>query len=237
VFGIVGVVTLVLRPDSAFSDWPELLQLALVALVVGAIIAVLAASPIGRRSGAHLNPAVTLAFRLTGHVHPHDLGGYWLSQLAGGILGAGLARLVLGAEAGSIDYGVLAPVVSPLAAVALEALMTAVLVLTLFAFLSSAVLARWTPLAAGAGVALLLVLFARATGVGINPARSFGPNVVAGDYHYWWLYVFAPVAGTLLAVIVWKLIPRVVLTAKLYHDPRYPSVLRTHLPALPPKNR
>jgi aquaporin Z len=237
VFGIVGIVTLILRPGSAFSGWPELVRFAIVGLAAGAIIAVIAASPIGRRSGAHLNPAVTLAFRLTGHVHPHDLGGYWAAQLAGGIAGAGLARLLLGADAGLIDYGVLAPAVSPLAAVALEALMTFLLVLTLFAFLSSSALARWTPVAAGAAVALLILLFARATGVGINPARSFGPNVVAVDYQYWWLYVFAPVVGALLAVAVWKLIPRIVLTAKLFHDPGYPSNMKTHLPAKPPKNR
>jgi aquaporin Z len=237
IFGLVGVVTLVRRPGSAFSGWSEFPQLLLVGVLVGAILAVVASSPIGRRSGAHLNPAVTLAFRLTGHVHPHDLGGYWVSQLAGAIAGAGVARLVLGADAGSIHYGVLAPVVSPLAAVVLEAVMTAVLVLTLFAFLSSARLARRAPLAAGAVVALIIALGAPATGVGINPARSLGPNVIAGEYRYWWLYVIAPIIGTLFAVAVWKLVPRIVLTAKLYHDPRYPSVMRTHLPALPPKKR
>jgi aquaporin Z len=157
--------------------------------------------------------------------------------LAGAIAGAGLARLVLGTDAGSIHYGVLAPIVSPLAAVVLEAVMTAVLVLTLFAFLSSARLARRAPLAAGAVVALIIALGAPATGVGINPARSLGPNVIAGEYRYWWLYVIAPIIGTLFAVAVWKLVPRIVLTAKLYHDPRYPSVMRTHLPALPPKKR
>jgi aquaporin Z len=235
VFGLVAVVTLVLRPGSAFSGWSEFPKLLLVGVFVGALLAVVATSPIGRRSGAHLNPAVTLAFRLTGHVHPHDLAGYWLSQLAGAIAGAGLARLVLGGDAGSVHYGVLAPTVAPLVAVALEALMTFLLVLTLFAFVSSARLARRAPLAAGAVVALVIALGAPSTGVGINPARSLGPNIIANRYGYWWLYVIAPIIGTLVAVAVWKLIPRVVLTAKLYHDPRYPSVMRTHLPALPPK--
>src|SRR5437899_1621229 len=70
IFGLVGVVTLVRRPGSAFSGWSEFPQLLLVGVLVGALLAVVASSPIGRRSGAHLNPAVTLAFRLTGHVHP-----------------------------------------------------------------------------------------------------------------------------------------------------------------------
>src|SRR5207247_1016003 len=100
---------------------------------------------------------------------------------------------------------------------------------------SSTSTARWTPLAVGVVVALAIRLGGRATGTGINPARSLGTNIVAGDFGFWWLYVVAPTAGAMLVALVWKLGPRVVLTAKLFHDPWYPSVLPTHLPALPPR--
>jgi aquaporin Z len=60
----------------------------------------------GRRSGAHLNPALTLAFWITGHVHPHDVAGYWVAQFVGALAGAGLVRLMWGEVARSVGFGV-----------------------------------------------------------------------------------------------------------------------------------
>lgn len=68
----------------------------------GALVTV---SPLGRRSGAHLNPAVTLAFWLQGHVHRHDLAGYLVSQCAGAVAGAAALRLVWSGRAASVHYG------------------------------------------------------------------------------------------------------------------------------------
>lgn len=68
------------------------------------------------------------------------------------------------------------------------------------------------------------------TGTSLNPARSLGPAVVDGDLSQVWIYLAGPLVGSLLATAVWKLVPRVTLTAKLFHDPRYPSVMRSLLP-------
>jgi aquaporin Z len=233
VFGVLSVATLMFRKGSAVDDWSQSTRLLLLGAIIAVIIILIATSPIGRRSGAHINPAVTFGFWITGHVHQHDLGGYWVAQLTGGLLGAGLLRLVLGSDAASVGYGVLRPDVSTPAAAGIEAGMTAALVLTMFAFLSSASLARWTPVAAGAVVALAIWKGAPATGTGINPARALGPNVLAGEFPFLEVYVVGPLAGACFAAVMWKLVPRVVLTAKLYHDETYPCAFRTHLPAPP----
>ena len=198
----------------------------------GALVTV---SPLGRRSGAHLNPAVTAAFWLERHLHRHDLAGYLAGQVAGALAGAGLLRVVWGARAASVDYGrtLPGPGVGPAEAVVIEAAMTAALVLVIFSFVSSPRTARWTPWAALVLVAVEVWRGAPYTGTSLNPARSLGPAVVAGVAGQLWIYFAGPLAGAVLAVGTWKAVPRVTLTAKLFHDPRYPSVFRSVLPVRP----
>ena len=232
VFAAMSCVVLVFGTDSPFEDLSMSLRLLLLGLMFTVIIVAIAVSPIGRLSGAHINPAVTLAFKITGHVHNHDLIGYWVAQFAGGIFGAFLVKL-WGDSAKSVEYGVIHPTSSTAGAIAIEALMVGAIVLTMFAFLSSAKTARWTPVAAGLVVALATWKGAPYTGTGLNPARTLGPEVVAADFGSWWVYFMGTALGAALVAAAWKLGPRVVLTAKLFHDPAYRSVLRSHLPVRP----
>jgi aquaporin Z len=189
-------------------------------------------SPLGRRSGAHLNPAVTLAFWLRHHVHPHDLAGYLVSQVAGAIIGAALARQLWGSTAQSVSLGLTQPGrgLSAGEAAALEALMTAVMVGTILAMVSSKKTARWTPLVLVPVIAALVWQGAPFTGTSLNPARSLAPALVLPDLHDLWVYLVGPPLGALLAVGVFELVPSVeTLTAKLFHDPRYRSTLSTRL--------
>lgn len=205
-------------------------------LVTGLLFAgcgsLVAISPPGRRSGAHLNPAVTLAFWCERHLHPHDLAGYITGQSIGAILGAALLRLAWEGRAASVRYGLTSPGhgLTALEAAGVEAAMTAILVLTIFLFVSSTRTVRWTPLAVWIVVAVLVWQGAPYTGTSLNPARSLGPALVAGDWHDYWVYLLGPLAGSVLAVAGWRLIPRITLTAKLFHDPHYPSTLASHLP-------
>ncbi|MDX6235396.1 MAG: aquaporin [Kribbellaceae bacterium] len=233
VFGALSSVAIVFHPGSAFQDWiPSLtVRLLLLGLVFGVIIVAIATSPIGRLSGAHLNPVVTLAFWITGHVHPHDLFGYWTAQLAGGVLGTLALRVVWADTAAGVDYGAITPEVGAAAAVAIEALMVGLLIGTMFLFLSARAWVRWTPVAAGAVVTFDTWLGSELTNTGLNPARTLGPSIVSGQWQEWWVYFLGPAGGAALVAVLWLMVPRVILTAKLFHDPNYRSVLRTHLPA------
>jgi len=207
-------------------------------LVTGVLFAttgsLVAVSPLGRRSGAHLNPAVTVAFATQGHVHRGDVVGYAAFQTAGAVLGAALVRLAWGGA--GLAIGVTSPGrgLSPPAVLAVEALMTGVYVLVLFAFLSSSRTARWTPVANVVAVAVLVWQGAPYTGTSLNPARTFGPDLVLWVWPAFWVYVAGPLAGALLAAVAWAPVPRHTLTAKLFHDRRYRTVLASLLPARPP---
>ena len=235
VFAALSTVTVMFHPGSVFEAWipSKSARLLLLGVLFAAFIISIAASPLGRLSGAHLNPAVSLAFWITGHVHPHDLFGYWAAQLLGGVLGASALRLVWGEAAATVDYGAISPAVSPGVAVLIEGLMVGLIVCAMFAFLSTSSLVRWTPVAAGTMVALNTWLGAPLTSTGLNPARTLGPNLVSGQWLDWWVYVAGPVTGAVLVAVLWRGVPRTILTAKLFHDSSYRSVLRTHLPAQP----
>lgn len=196
----------------------------------GSLVAV---SPLGRRSGAHLNPAVTFAFWLRRHVHSHDLAGYVVSQFLGALAGAEIVRLAWGPVASSVHMAVTRPGggLTPLQAAGVEALMTAVLVLSILLMVSSPRRARWTPLVLWLVIAVLVWQGAPWTGTSLNPARSLAPAVIVSSYADLWVYFVGPLAGAAAAVGLYALVPDVeTLTAKLYHDPTYPSTMRSLLP-------
>ncbi len=196
----------------------------------GSLVAV---SPLGRRSGAHLNPCVTLAFWRRGHVHLHDLVGYTVAQTAGALTGAVLVDWLWGGQARSVDLGLTQPGhgLSGVTATGIEALMTAVMVLVILVMVSHVRTAPLTPLAVWIVVAVLVWQGAPWTGTSLNPPRSLAPALVVSDYRDLWAYFVGPVAGSLVAVQVFNLIPGLeTLTAKLFHDRRYASTMGSILP-------
>jgi aquaporin Z len=235
---ILGGLSVVCLVFGRGSPVPELLpsqsaRLLLTGLLFSGCNSLLAVSPFGRLSGAHLNPAVTLAFRALGRVSRHDVVGYVLAQLVGAVAGAAALQLLWGPVADSIDGGVTVPTVSLPAAFALEAAMTALLVAVILFFVSNARLARWTPLAIWPLIALLVWGGAPYTGTSLNPVRSAGPAFVFANLDSLWLYLVAPTAGALAVALAWRrrhpaAQPK---TAKLFHDSRYACSLATELPA------
>jgi aquaporin Z len=205
------------------------LRLLLTGLLFAGTGSLVAVSPLGRLSGAHLNPCVTLAFWSSGHVSRSDLLGYLASQLLGGLAGTALLRLLWGRVSVSVRDGLTSPHpgVSAPAAVGIEALMTAILILSIFAFTSFTSTARWTPLLIWIVIALLVWRGAPYTGCSLNPARSLGPAVLSGSYGALWIYLVGPPLGALGCA--WLFVRarsgRRPLTAKLFHDSAYRSVL------------
>ena len=204
-----------------------------VGLIVAPCIALIAVSPLGRLSGAHINPAVTLGFWALGRVSHHDLAGYVAAQLLGGLAGAIAARLLLPAPVTeSIGGAVTHPAVPVGAGLALEAGMTALLLALVFGFTASPRLARWTPLALVPLLTSIIWLGSPSTGASLNPARSGGPAVAFADLQDLWLYFLAPAVAGLAVGRLWLgfSMPRP-RTAKLFHDPHYPCTLAHELPA------
>lgn len=200
-----------------------------VGLLFASCVAAIAVSPLGRVSGAHLNPAVTVAFRVMGGIAWRDVAGYVAAQLAGATVGALAFRAVWGSLALSVDGGITRPAVAVWLALLLEAAMTAALVATIFAFGARERLMRWTPLAIVPVITVLVWAAAPYTGTSLNPARSEGPAVAFGRLGDLWLYLVAPTAGAVALASVWRLAgrERCPKTVKLYPV----DELRAGLPA------
>lgn len=204
-------------------------------LITGIIFAgsgsLIAISPLGKLSGGHINPVVSLAFWIQGKVHQYDLVGYIVSQFIGAILGVALLALVWGKRAVSVQNGVTTPGAGyPLWSVFLiEMGLTFLLIFCIFFFVSSPRLMHWTPLMTWILVAVMVWLEAPISGTSLNPARSFGPALISWFWQNQWLYFLAPLCGAMLAVAVFRLITagkRDVLTAKMYHVPYYRCIFK-----------
>lgn len=193
----------------------------LTGFMFGATGASIAVSPLGKCSGAHINPAVTLAFWTKGKMSgPHALG-YVIAQLAGGIVGA-LPLLAWGRMGASIDFGGTFPGngFSLSQATMGEAVTTFGLIVGLFLFLGHSRLRSYTPLLFPFLYAVMVYLEAPVSGTSTNPARSIGPSLVAGDWRGWWVYWAGPLLGTLVALAAGKftwLRRFEIEVAKIYH--------------------
>jgi len=179
-------------------------------------------SPLGRTSGGHINPAVTLAFLRLRKITGRSAAWYMVAQFAGAFAGAVAVRLLWGSLASDVDLGATIPgwggsAVSLLAEIA----MTFLLVTLILRFVDEPKLQRFTPAAAGALVAFLVFVEAPLSGTSLNPARSFGPAVVAPDLSGFWVYLLAPPVGALLAVALYRRSRRTVRCGKLIHSDEY----------------
>ncbi len=195
----------------------------------GSLVAI---SPLGRLSGSHINPAVSLAFWLRGKMHHLDVIGYMVSQFLGALLGASLLVLLWGNHAASVHNGVTSPGAGyPLWSVFLSEMgLTFLLILAIFLFVSNHRLMRWTPLMTWILVAMIVWLEAPISGASLNPARSFGPALVSWFWQAQWLYFLAPSLGAVLAVGVFHLLTMMgvddIQTGKLFHVPHYRSLFK-----------
>jgi aquaporin NIP len=175
-----------------------------VSLVFGLIVMAMIYAT-GHLSGAHINPAVTIAFTLTRHFPARDAGAYIAAQLSG----AAAAALVLLAAWPDqpAQLGATVPSVGAGTALAYEAILTAVL---MFVIISVATDARAVGAAAaiaiGGSVALDALFGGPVTGASMNPARSFGPALAAGEWQDFWIYVIGPVLGAAVGALAYQAI-------------------------------
>lgn len=201
--------------------------------VMGLTLVVNVYSPWGRRSGAHLNPAVTLTFLRLGKVRPADVFGYISAQFVGGLAGTGLAVLLFRPWIGdpSVNYVATVPGRWGLGvAFAAELTISALLMLMVLSVSSRPGLARFTGCFAGLMVALYITFEAPYSGMSMNPARTVGSAAFAGVWTGWWLYFLAPLLGMLLAAELVRNSKdvRQQVCAKLYHDLRVKCIFCGH---------
>lgn len=170
-------------------------------VAMGLTAAAIIHSPLGRRSGAHMNPAVTLAFFRLGRIRALDAVAYVAAQFAGGVGGVAVAFAMFPALAShpSVNFVVTAPGSAGLpAAFAGEAGISALLMLVVLTMSATPSLTRWTGAAAACLVALFIVCEAPLSGMSMNPARSFG-SALFGTGGHLWIYFTAPPLGMLAA--------------------------------------
>lgn len=174
-------------------------------LVMGLTGVALIYSPLGQRSGAHMNPATTLSFTLLGKVGPFLAAAYVAAQFAGGLAGVAVARLALGRiiRHDAVRWAATRPGLpeprGTLIAWITECAMAFGMFLMVLVTGNWSVTAGYTGLIAGAFVAAYIVLFAPISGMSINPARSFASLLPARGLRHMRIYATAPVVGMLLA--------------------------------------
>ena len=180
--------------------------------------ALIALSPIGRESGAHINPVVTLGFWLMGRLEARTAVGYAGAQLAGAAIGS-LPLLAWGAMGESVAFGATLPGQGyPLSAVVGGEIVTTFAMVTLLCvFLAFRGLRRITPALFPPLYALMVYAEGPISGTSTNPARTLGPAIVSGRWDGWWIYWIGPLAGTLLAILVCNALAQRIEVAKLYY--------------------
>jgi MIP family channel proteins len=202
-FGLVfigcGAVVATALPDTDFG-------LLGVALAHAVVLSVMVTATMNI-SGAHLNPAVTIGLLLGRRITPSNAGVYIVAQLTGGVLGAWLVKALMPAAAVSgtlLGVPALQSGISFGTGIALEAVFTF--------FLMSAVygtaVAPTAPKVGGFGIGLtllfLILVGGNLTGAAMNPARAFGPAVVASHYVGHAVYWIGPILGAVAAALLWE---------------------------------
>ena len=236
-FAVVTAKDVAVRVGPPLSGLPW--RNVITALAAGAAVAAVAVSAIGRRSGAHLNPALTFGLWLQRTVSPADLAGYWAAQLAGGLLGVTIARLWgPTVTRPPIEWALVKPTASipQLAAASVECAAVLIQLSVVFILLSSRRYHQWAPAASGGILALAFVL-APLSGGALSPLRGIAPDTLAGAYPAVWIYIAGPLLGAAFAAAVLTASGRHPVTGKLHHDPSIRCHMRCMLPGPPGHGR
>jgi len=155
----------------------------------------------GAVSGAHLNPAVTISFTLRGDFPWARVPGYVIVQLLGATLAVLFLKAVFG-DVGGLGSTVPGPHIHDWQALLVEMALTFGLVSTILGTASRAQnVGALSAVAVGAYIALAGLWSSPISGAVMNPARTFGPDLVRGDWSHFWIYLVGPLAGGLLAVL------------------------------------
>ena len=174
-----------------------------IGLVFGLVITVMIYAT-GHISGAHFNPAVTLAFASVGRFPWRQVPAYVLGQSAAALLASTMLYLLLDPVA---HMGATTPSGSAIQALVLEAILTFFLMFVITAVATDGrAVGEMAGLAIGGTVALAAIFAGPICGASMNPARSFAPALVDGNLSHLWIYIAGPIVGALLGAWTYRLV-------------------------------
>jgi aquaporin NIP len=175
-----------------------------IALVFGLVIMVMVYAT-GHLSGAHINPAVTAAFALTRHFPPREALAYVFAQCIGAVAGAFL--LLAAWTDKPAHLGATVPSVATGTALMYEIVLSAFLMFVIVAVATDTrAVGAAAAIAIGGTVGLDALFGGPVTGASMNPARSLGPALAAGEWHEFWIYVAGPLAGASIGALAYQFI-------------------------------
>ena len=159
---------------------------------------------IGNVSGCHVNPAVSLAMFMSGKLSKKDFGGYVVAQVLGAIVGAALIAVIIGRNSGLGCNGLYEGNIAK--SLVVEVALTFIFVLAILGVTSKLENSSVAGLVIGLTLTLVHILGIGLTGTSVNPARSFGPALLAGgeSLAVVWVFIIAPLAGAALAAVCYK---------------------------------
>jgi len=177
-----------------------------VAIATGLAIAVMV-SAVGHISGGHFNPAVTLGFLVTRRIHPINAVVYWIVQFGAAALAVLMLKWILPSSTSPYGAPALAQVLDKGQGVAVEAVLTFFLVWVIFACAADprGAFDKIAGLAIGGVITMGTLMAFVLTGAAMNPARAFGPQLVANDWKNWWIWYVGPLAGGVIAAVLYEL--------------------------------
>ena len=200
---------------------------AFMGVAMGITTILLVRSPFGKRSGGHLNPALTLTYFWLGKVRGWDTAFYIIGQFGGGLMGVLIEAWMLGRILShpSVNYVVTVPGAHKMTvAFAAETFMAFVLMIIILKSSNSPQLAPYTSSIVGTLMACYIILFTSVSGFSVNPARTFSSGAVAGIWTGLWIYFMAPLLGMITAAGTYchKYGVHQIYCAKIDHDTDQP---------------
>lgn len=181
------------------------LRMVLMGLAMGATLVAIVLSPLGQRSGAHLNPIFTTVYLVLGKIAPADALFYIAAQFAGGLAGVVIAKYLLGETLAhtAVNYAATLPgPQGPLVALIAEISISFLMMSAVLRVSNSKRWSRWTPLVAGLLVAAFITFESPLSGMSMNPARTLASAIPAREPFWPLVYLLGPALGMSLAATV-----------------------------------
>lgn len=200
--GVFALVFMGCGALMAAEKFPQSFTPMTVPVVFGLVITVMIYA-LGHISGAHFNPAVTLAFTVARHFPKKELPAYWAAQFLGAI--AAMLSLSFLLSPVESSFGATLPIIAPLKALGWEVILTFILMFVIMAVATDTrAVGTMAGIAIGSAVALGAFTGGPLTGASMNPARSLAPALFNKDLHNLWIYFIGPCIGAVSAALFYE---------------------------------